>query len=139
MDAGRHPRRAVTLLLDTHALQWWSTETGRVSPAAARAIEAADELAVAAITWWELAWLIDHGRIRTTVPMRTWISMLARDVRTAALTPSIAAAAVELPGRFPSDPADRLIWATAIENGWRLVTRDQRLHDLDRERAVVVW
>lgn len=129
----------MTILLDTHVLQWWATEPERVSPAAARAIEAAGELAVAAISWWELAWLIDHGRIGVTVPARTWIGTLARDVRTAALTPSIAASAVALPEAFPRDPADRLIWATAIENGWRLVTRDVRLREQDPDGAVVVW
>jgi PIN domain nuclease of toxin-antitoxin system len=129
----------VTILLDTHVLHWWTAEPERVSPAAARAIEAADELAVAAISWWELAWLVHHGRIGITVPARTWIGRLGRDVRTAALTPSIAASAVSLPDSFPRDPADRLIWATAIENGWRLVTRDARLREQDPAGAVVVW
>ena len=31
---------------------------------ATEALESVDELAVAAITWYELAWLARHGRIR---------------------------------------------------------------------------
>lgn len=128
-----------TLLIDTHVVHWWAAEPERVSDAASRAIEAADELAVAAITWWELAWLAEHGRIGTRVPTVAWLAGLAREVRTAPITPSIASAASALPGAFPRDPADRLIWATGVEHGWRLVTKDGRLHAYDPEGAVVLW
>ena len=128
-----------TVLLDTHVLAWWVAEPERVSKAAAAMIEAADEVAVAAITWYELAWLVANGRIRTTMPMRSWIALLARDVRTAALTPSIAAGAADLPKTFGGDPADRLIWATAVEHGWRLVTADGRLRDHDPDGTVTAW
>ena len=110
-----------------------------MSDAAARVIEAADELAVAAITWWELAWLAEHGRIRTRVPTAAWLDGLAREVRTVPITPSIASAASAMVGAFPRDPADRLIWATAVEHGWRLVTKDGRLHAYDPEGAVALW
>ena len=46
-----------TVLLDSHVVHWWSAEPARVSTTAATALEEADELAVAAITWFELAWL----------------------------------------------------------------------------------
>ena len=116
-----------TLLADTHVLQWWSAEPGRLSTPAHDALEAAGEVAVAAITWYELAWLAHNGRITVDLPLDTWLGTLARSVRTVALSPSIAATAVRLPDSFPSDPADRLIYATAIENGWPLVTKDAPL------------
>ena len=128
-----------TLLLDTHAVHWWAAEPERVSDAAARAIAAADELAVASITWWELAWLADHGRIGTRIPTAAWLAGLAREVRTVPITPSIAAGASALPSAFPKDPADRLIWATATELGLRLVTKDGRLHAHDRGGTIVLW
>ena len=37
------------------------------------------------------------------------------------------------------DPADRLIYATALEHGRRLVTKDGRFHAQDPEGAVVAW
>ena len=40
-------------------------------PRAASAIEASDELAVAASTWFELAWLATHGRITLDLPVRS--------------------------------------------------------------------
>jgi PIN domain nuclease of toxin-antitoxin system len=38
---------------------------------------------------------------------------------------------------FPGDPADRLIYATAIEHGSRIASADERLRAADPKR--VVW
>jgi PIN domain nuclease of toxin-antitoxin system len=128
-----------TVLLDSHALHWWSAEPDRISGTAAEAIEAADELAVADISWFELAWLARHERIALTVPIGSWLGHLSGQVRTMPVTTSIAATAVGLPSTFPGDPADRLIYATAIENGWRLITKDQRLRRHRHPQPVTVW
>jgi PIN domain nuclease of toxin-antitoxin system len=128
-----------TLLLDTHAVHWWSAEPERLSVAATRALAEADELAVAAITWFELAWLAHHGRLLVSVPIRSWLDALAAQLRTVSITPAIADTAVALPAAFPGDPADRLIYATAIERGWRLVTKDARLRAHRHPRPLVVW
>ena len=55
------------------------------------------------------------------------------------MTPAIAHTAVSLPSSFPGDPADRLIYATAIEQGWPLITKDQRLRRYRHPRPVAVW
>lgn len=128
-----------TVLLDTHALQWWTAEPDRISPAATSLIEEAAELAVAQITWYELAWLAHHGRITLAIPVRTWLTELAKDVRTLPTTPSVAATAVELPDSFPGDPADRIIFATAVEHGIQLVSKDRRLRSHPHPRPIVVW
>jgi len=128
-----------TLLLDTHVVQWWSAEPDRVSRAATAALEHADELAVAAISWFELAWLARHDRIVVAIPVRSWLEQLSNQVRTAELTPAIADAAGALPASFPGDPADRLIYATAVEHGWRLVTKDRRMRGHRHPRPVVLW
>lgn len=128
-----------TLLLDSHVVHWWSAEPSKLSRPAIRAIESADELAVASITWFELAWLAEHDRIRVSLPIRTWLDELADEVRTVGTTPAVAASAVALPASFPGDPADRLIYATAVEQGWKLVTKDRRLRDHRAPRPVTVW
>jgi PIN domain nuclease of toxin-antitoxin system len=128
-----------TVLLDSHVLHWWSAEPQRLSRRAARAVEAAGELAVASITWFELAWLAHHGRLAVAVPIRSWLDELADHVRTVGTTPAIAAAAVALPAGFPGDPADRIIYATAVEHGWRLVTKDRRLRQHPHPRPLTVW
>lgn len=128
-----------TVLLDTHVVLWWSSHPERLSDAGVAAIEGADELAVAGITWFELAWLAAGERITVPVPVRSWIDALAGQVRTVGISPSIAHTAVELPDTFPGDPADRLIYATALEHGWPLVTKDRRLLDHPAGRTVAVW
>lgn len=128
-----------TVLLDSHVLQWWSAEPTKLSRAATRSVESADEIAVASITWFELAWLAEHQRIVVAVPVRTWLEDLAADVRTVGTTPAVAATAVALPASFPGDPADRLIYATAIEHGWPLVTKDRRLREHRHPRRITVW
>jgi PIN domain nuclease of toxin-antitoxin system len=127
------------VVLDTHALHWWSAEPDRLTPAASDAIAGADELAVAAITWFELAWLAARERIVLTVPTRAWLDALAGEVTTVGITPAIADAAVSLPQTFPGDPADRLIYATAVERGAVLVTKDRRLREHRHPRPVTVW
>lgn len=127
------------VLLDTHVLHWWTAEPDRLSPAAFEAISDADELVVAAISWYELAWLATHDRILLGLPLRAWLDSLVIDVRTIPISPPIAATAVELPASFPGDPADRLIYATAIEKGLRLVTKDRRLLSHKHPRRITVW
>lgn len=128
-----------TLLLDTHVLQWWSAEPERLSKRAAQAVAGAAELAVAGITWWELAWLVTHGRIIVALPVASWLEQLAGQVRTVGITPAIAATAVSLPTAFPGDPADRLIFASAVEQGWSLVTKDKRLREHPHPRKLTIW
>jgi len=128
-----------TVVLDSHVVHWWSAEPDRISPAAAEAITAADELAVADISWFELAWLARHERIVVSIPIISWLQQLATQVRTISVTPAIATTAVNLPSSFPGDPADRLIYATAIEQGWPLITKDQRLRAHRHPHPLAVW
>ncbi len=128
-----------TVLLDSHVVHWWSAEPERVSRSAATALDEADELAVAAISWFELARFAKHERISVATSVRSWLEGLAAHVRTIPLPPAVADAAVALPPSFPGDPADRLIYATAIERGWPLVTKDRRLRSHRNPRVVTVW
>jgi len=128
-----------TVLLDSHVLHWWSAEPDKVSPTASQAIDEADELAVADISWFELAWLARHERIVVSVPLAAWLRQLAAQVRTVPVSPAIATRAVELPSSFPGDPADRLIYATAIELGCPLISKDQRIRSHRHPHRVAVW
>lgn len=127
------------LLLDTHVVHWWSAEPDRVSRPACEALDEADELLVAAVSWYELAWLARNGRIALDVPIRSWLETLGAQVRTVSLGPEIADTAVALPDSFPGDPADRQIYATAIERGVKLVTKDRAIAIHDRPRSLVIW
>ena len=128
-----------TLLLDTHTVHWWASEPHKLSSTATTALDSADELAVSAVTWYELAWLATHNRITISTPVRRWLEEMARDLRTIVITPAIADSAVALPASFPQDPADRVIYATAVEHGWRLVTRDERMRRHPQPSPVTLW
>jgi PIN domain nuclease of toxin-antitoxin system len=128
-----------TVLLDTHVVQWWSAEPQRLSQVATEALSAADELAVAAISWFELAWLARHERIVVTLPVRSWLEQLGGQIRTMGITPAIADTAVSLPSTFPGDPADRLIFATAVEHGMKLVTKDGRFGRHPLASSLILW
>jgi PIN domain nuclease of toxin-antitoxin system len=128
-----------SVLLDTHVVHWWSSEPERVSRPARQALETADELLVAAVSWYELAWLARHGRIALDVPIRSWLEDLSTQGRTVGLSPAIAETAVALPDSFPGDPADRQIYATAIEHGVKLLTKDKGITEHDKPRSLVVW
>lgn len=127
------------VVLDSHVLHWWTEDSRRVSRAATEAITSAEELFISDISWWELAWLATHQRISVTLPIGSWLTQLAAQVRTVPITPAIALTAATLPSSFPGDPSDRLIYATALETGRQLVTKDERLRAYRAPRAVTIW
>jgi PIN domain nuclease of toxin-antitoxin system len=127
------------LLLDTHVVHWWSAEPDRISRSARSALKRADDLLIAAISWYELAWLANRQRIVLDVPIRSWLEDLGTNLRTIAVTPAIADSAADLPSSFPRDPTDRIIYATAIEHGVKLVTKDRAIAQHDEPRSLVVW
>ncbi len=128
-----------TVLLDTHAVHWWSAEPNRIGKRARSLIEDSDELAISAISWYELSWLAHNGRIALAIPIRSWLEGLTEHLRTIGLSAAIADTAAGLPTTFPGDPADRIIYATAIETGLPLVTKDKALRKHPHPRDLTVW
>jgi PIN domain nuclease of toxin-antitoxin system len=132
-------RRAGLIVLDTHAWLWWLDAPERLSPAAADAIADAPRIGVSTLSAWEIAMLTAHGRISLDRGVERWIRQALSDERVEALAPGheVAVAAGLLDAeRFPGDPADRLIYATACSLGAALVTRDRALRAFDPEHTV---
>jgi PIN domain nuclease of toxin-antitoxin system len=122
------------VLLDTYAAIWLLPGKP-MSDAALAAIRTAREAGVGVyvspFTAWEIGTLTAKGRIQLTLSADVWFETLLAfpGVRLAALTPKILLASTSLPGTPPSDPADRIIAATARLCGQIVVTRDQKLLD----------
>lgn len=133
---------AEPLLLDTHALLWWQAGSDRLSPRARRLIDTAPRLFLSAISLFELAQLVDQGTVALDRPTQIWVHDLLADgiVTIAELTPAIAVAAAQL-DEFTGDHADRIIYATAVQNQLTLVTKDDRLADYARANgdATIEW
>lgn len=131
-----------SLLLDTHTLLWWQAGSERLSARARRLIDGAPRLFLSAISVWELAMLVDQGTVALDRPTQIWVHDLLTDgiVTLAELTPAIAVAAAQL-DEFTGDHADRIIYATAVQNQLTLVTKDERLADYARANgdATIEW
>ena len=116
------------ILLDTHVVVWLAFEPAKLSKRAKEAIRAArreGELAIAAISLLELAWLAEKRRVETTLSVESFVRLCASKMTVLPITPEIAARAVSFPDSYPRDPQDRLIGATALVEGIELVTHDK--------------
>lgn len=94
-----------------------------------RLIAASDRILIPAISAWEVAVLVERGRLEFDRPALTWIrqALFLPCVELAPLTPEVAVRAAGIGGNSPGDPADRWIVATALEARAPLATMDDRV------------
>jgi PIN domain nuclease of toxin-antitoxin system len=119
----------MTHLLDTHA--WIQRALGEPLPPLVdqTLTQHADMLALADISLWEAAKLVELGRLQLSVPLSEFFRLaITQELTVLPVTPAIAerVTALESSG-FHKDPADQLIVATAIVHGLRLVSDDTRI------------
>ena len=115
-------------LLDTHAWVWWLT---RERGLGRRALAALDDFApdnrplLADISLWEVAMLVQRGRLVLTEPLAGWLEVAShpRVITVVPVDAAIAAASAVLPAAL-RDPADRLIVATSRTLQVPLLTHD---------------
>ncbi len=94
-----------------------------------RRAQKAGALYLSPVSAWEIGVLAQRGKVTLAVSAETYVSRAFSrpGVRIAALTPEIAVRASFLAGQFHADPADRMLVATAILMGLKLVTRDREI------------
>ncbi len=129
------------IVLDTHAWVWWVSNPEMLSDLARQAIDDAvrrRELFISTISSWEVAMLVEKERLSLALDVRDWISRSEAlpFVTFVPLSTAIAVESVRLPGFPHADPADRIIVATAMSLGARLVTKDEKLLRYGPARAV---
>ncbi len=133
------------VLVDTHALLWWQAKHRKLSRTARTALERADAVLVSAVTCWEILTLVGAGRIRFDRSVTEWFADLEGDDRLelVALSPRAALVAYDLQrARFHGDPADRMIYATAVECTAPLVTADERITEFAAASSppiTIIW
>ena len=121
------------IVLDTHVWLWWISEPGSLSSRARKVVEKAvseKRLFISSISTWEVAMLVEKGRLELTMDVHDWIarSEALPFIQFVPVTNSIAVKSVYLRGEFHSDPADRIIIATALQLGSSVVTKDDKMH-----------
>ena len=118
------------LLLDTHVLVWLDEGNPRLGKAALQTINeslATGQLGVATISFWEVAMLIEKQRLTMQPGLADWrFELLQAGLLEIPLGGATAIRAAQLP-LFHGDPADRMIVATAVENGATLMTADEKI------------
>lgn len=131
------------MVIDTHVLVWWLTDTGMLSTAARefmRRCEAgAKRCVLSGVSLWELEHKRRKGRLALSHPVRTWLPKL-RQLEFVELTGTPAElwlSAAELDWSH-SDPADRLIAATALAHGVSVLTKDRVFH-ADDSPVTAAW
>lgn len=131
------------VLLDTCAAIWLMSQAP-LSAASRSAIRSAQTVNLGVylspFTAWEIGALVSKGRLHMTLSPEVWFDTLLAlpGVRLAALTPKVLIGSTALPGSPPSDPADRIIAATARLYGYRVITRDSKLLDYAAQGHVLV-
>jgi PIN domain nuclease of toxin-antitoxin system len=122
------------IVLDTHALVWWVSGDGRLSARARDLIEqtvasAGRQVLVSAISAWEIAMLVERGRIALAMDLDEWLLALEslEGVTLVPVSVQVAVQSATLPGTFHKDPADRMIVALAREQNAVLVTADENI------------
>ena len=117
------------MLLDTHVLLWHEQGDRRLGPKTRRAVERAlpeSELAISAISFWEIGMRIQKGQLEFLFDLDAWRRELLDQGLVEIPADGVIAAGAGLLADLHGDPADRLIVATALQ-GCRLVTADRRI------------
>ena len=124
------------LLLDTHVWLWLAFGAPeKLGPNARKALtqaSASSPLLLSIISVWEVALLESKKRLRLPMSVNEWVerALDRADIRLIGLDhASTVIDSCRLPGNFHSDPADRLLVATARRENAALVTQDRKILD----------
>jgi len=121
------------LLLDTHIALWLDAGDNHLRASTRALIDGCwrdgGTIFLSAVTAWEIALLVDTGRIDLDVPVEAWVKRFLErpGIEAVPLGHGHASRAYQFHHLADRDPADRLLIATAIELACPLVTYDERI------------
>jgi PIN domain nuclease of toxin-antitoxin system len=128
------------IILDSHIWVWWVHGDERLARSQTDVIQAneTDVIGVSAVSAWEIAKLVEYGRLQLPCPLQEWFDDALRypGIRLVELTPEIAIESTQLPRGFHRDPADQIIVATARLYDCLLVTSDSKILNYPHVRTV---
>lgn len=129
------------ILADTHVVLWLALDPAKISRRARAAIAQARQdghaVAISGITLWEITQADAKGRINLKVSLETFLASIEEKFAVLPITGRVCAFARALPAAYPRDPADRIIAATALDQGSSLITADAQIR---RSKALpTIW
>jgi PIN domain nuclease of toxin-antitoxin system len=115
------------ILLDTHVWVRWLVPGAPLPRGITQQIESDERVGVSAISCWEVAMLVQRGRIWLSLPVSDWLqeASAASDIEVVPTNCEVTPLAADLP-QHHRDPADRIIIATAFHLNATLVSLDER-------------
>ncbi len=130
------------IVLDTYVWVLFVSNPELLSKRAKRSLDAAMEekgILISSISAWEVALLVAKKRLRLTLGVTDWIakSEALPFITFIPVDNSIAIKSVNLPQPLHSDPADRIIIATAVSMGAPLLTKDEKI--LKYPHVQTIW
>lgn len=130
------------IVLDTHAWIWWLTAPEKLNAKTLRLVErnlGSSNVRVSSISVWETAMLVARGRLSFEIDFPSWLNTVIAvpGVKFQPVDNAIAYQAVNLPGTFHADPADRMIVATALGLEATLISGDRKIQEYSYVK--VVW
>ena len=133
--------QSLLILADTHVVLWLALDEAKLSKRARTAIEQArhesEAIAISAISLWEITLAATRGRIDLKASLETFLSMIEQKFVVLPITGRICALTTGLPATYPRDPADRIIGATALDQGMLLITADA---EIQRSKSLTtIW
>ena len=124
--------RDEVIVLDTCIIIWDVLKADRLTTKARytmRAAEADNELMISDISIWEIAMLVARKRLEIEETVSSFINLYlqSRTITVQPISSEIAELSVSFGREINNDPADRIIAATTILTGAKLVTADDNL------------
>jgi PIN domain nuclease of toxin-antitoxin system len=117
------------LLLDTHSLLWWLTDSPKLSRTAKRAIaKTSNEVFVSVASLWEARIKQGLGKLRLPADFREEIALQGFVELSVVGTHTDILSTLPLHHR---DPFDRLLVAQALEGSMTIVTKDEQISRYD--------
>lgn len=128
------------IVLDTHALLWWALDPDRLSEKARHMVDGMERQGgfASSISIWELGIKAKRGKLVLPIPIEELVRRLEQGgvVELVPVDAAIWLRSLSLAWEH-SDPADRVIVATALTRGVPLLTKDETIRAFDG--AVTIW
>lgn len=130
------------IVVDTNALIWWISESGKLSRKAKKAIEEAERkklIYISSVSVLEIYTLVKKGKLKLNTLPDDWLEKLENlsYIHFVPMDNRIAVGSISLHDFENKDPADRIIIATALNMGAKLITSDKKI--LRYSRIQSIW